>query len=222
MIKFKINLPPYRLSVNFRLVKRRRFSWKRAIKRSLKQIQNIEPHEVRLFIRRLFAHKSVKKVLGTNLALMLVATSFIPAHEVVNAEAGNPIITEGETVLKTERAIQFPVESIKITQGYRLFHPGIDLDGLTGDTIKPVKSGKVKEVSYSRFSYGNSVTIDHGNEVTSLYAHLSEIDVETDQEVTTETVIGKMGATGRAYGDHLHLEVRDHGRPINPLTMLPR
>ena len=62
--------------------------------------------------------------------------------------------------------------------------------------------------------------IDHGNKLSSLYAHLSKIEVEEGQEVTMDTEIGRMGATGRAFGDHLHLEVYDHGKAVNPLTIL--
>lgn len=224
MIKLKLNLPPYRLWVNLRVHKRRGFSWKRIIKASLRRIQELEPREVRLFIRRLFAHKNVKKILGTNLAFALIVSSFMPTQGLIQTEvqADEPVITESQAVLKTERATQYPVESVKVTQGYRIYHPGIDLDGLTGDPIRPVKAGKVKEVSYSRFSYGNSIVVDHGNEMSSLYAHLSEINVDPNQEVTTDTVIGKMGATGRAFGDHLHLEIYDHGRAVNPTSVLPR
>ena len=222
MIKLKLSLPPYRLWLNFRVHKRRGFSWKRAIRVSLKRVRELEPREVRLFIRRIFAHKSVKKILGTNLAFALILTSFMPTRGLTEVEAVQPVIAEAQTVFKTERATQYPVTNIRITQGYQFFHPGIDLDGVTGDIIKPVKGGKVREVSFSKFAYGNAVIIDHGNGVTSLYAHLSEIDVEPDDEVTTDTVVGKMGATGRAFGDHLHLEIRDHGKTVNPVNILPR
>lgn len=222
MVKIRLNLPPYRLTVALRITKRRRFSWKRLVKASLKRARELEPREVKVFFNRAFAHKSIKKILGTNLAFALILTSFVPTHGVVEAEAQGTIIAEAQTVLKTEKAMQYPVEEIRITQGYAFFHPGIDLDGLTGDPIRPVKKGRVKEISRSRFSYGNSVTIEHEHEVFSLYAHLSEIDVEPDQEVTTETVIGKMGATGRSFGDHLHLEIRQNGRALNPTTVLPR
>lgn len=222
MIKLKFNLPPYRLSVNLRMTKRRRFSWRRTIKASFGRVQELEPREVRRFIARLFAHKSVKNILGTNLALMLIATSFLPARGLTNVQAEESVIPEAQTVLTTEIATQYPIETVRITQGYAFYHPGIDLDGITGDLIRPIKKGYIKEISHSKFAYGNSIIVDHGNEVTSLYAHLSEVDVKDGQEVTTDTIIGKMGATGRAFGDHLHLEIRDHGRSVNPTTVLPR
>jgi murein DD-endopeptidase MepM/ murein hydrolase activator NlpD len=83
-------------------------------------------------------------------------------------------------------------------------------------------AGFVEEISYSRLAYGNAVIVNHGNKITSLYAHLSKIEVEKGQEVNIETKLGEMGATGRAWGDHLHLEIRDHGYPINPFSVLPR
>ena len=82
-------------------------------------------------------------------------------------------------------------------------------------------AGIVEAIDQSKYAYGNAILINHGNEITSLYAHLSKIEVGVNQEVTIETEVGKMGATGHASGDHLHLEIRDHGKPINPLSLLP-
>ncbi|MBI3443204.1 M23 family metallopeptidase, partial [Candidatus Woesebacteria bacterium] len=50
----------------------------------------------------------------------------------------------------------------------------------------------------------------------------SKIEVKVGQEVSITTEVGKLGKTGRASGDHLHLEIRDHGIPINPFSVLPR
>ena len=70
--------------------------------------------------------------------------------------------------------------------------------------------------------YGNAILINHGSGFLSLYAHLSKILVKKDDIVTNQTVIGKIGATGRAFGDHLHLEIYENGKTINPLSVLPR
>jgi len=176
----------------------------------------MESFKISRYFRHIFEHKNMRKILGTNLALILVASSFMPNDVFANAEAEENIIVEASVPLTTERSAQFPVEKV------RIFHPGIDLDGLTGDLIRPIKNGVVEEISSSKYAYGNAIVINHGSEITSLYAHLSKIFVQEGQEVTTNTVIGQMGATGRAYGDHLHLEIRDHGRAINPMTILPR
>lgn len=153
---------------------------------------------------------------------MLIASSFLPANTFAGTEVEQPIINEGAVPLRTEKSAQYPVSTVKITQGFKLLHPGIDLDGVTGDAIKPIKNGVVEAISTSKYAYGNAIIIDHGNKISSLYAHLSRIFVVEGQKVTTDTEIGEMGATGQASGDHLHLEVRDHGIPINPYLVLPR
>lgn len=177
----------------------------------------------RKLFRHIFEHKAVKKILGTNIALMLVASSFMPTNTL--GSSNNEQITsihEPETQIHTTVAIQSPVKEIKVTQGYRFFHPGLDLDGNTGDPIKAMKKGVVEVAESSSVGYGKHVIIDHGDNLKTLYAHLSKINVKVGDEVNTDTVIGLMGSTGHSTGDHLHLEVRDHGIPINPMSVLPR
>jgi murein DD-endopeptidase MepM/ murein hydrolase activator NlpD len=74
----------------------------------------------------------------------------------------------------------------------------------------------------ARDGYGNTVFIDHGNNLTSRYAHLSKIEVKVGDKVNMDTEIGKLGITGRTTGPHLHLEIHENGKAINPLTVLPR
>jgi len=176
----------------------------------------------RKFMRHIFEHKSVKALLGGNIAFMLVASSFIPTNTLGNVNISEiTTIPETNTPIHTTIAIQNPVERVYITQGYKFFHPGLDLDGASGDIIKPIKKGKVETVEYSNVGYGKHVMINHGNNLKSLYAHLSKINVKEGDEVDTDTVLGQMGDTGRSTGAHLHLEVRDRGIPINPAKILP-
>lgn len=174
------------------------------------------------FFRSLFEHNSLKKFFGVNMVLMAFGTSLIPSNiqgvEEIYAEESQ--VTQLPLVVKTEVGIQYPVEIVKITQGYKFYHPGIDLDGNKGDKIKPIIAGVVSEVGYSRVGYGNNVIINHGNNTFSLYAHLSKINVKKGDVVTKDTIIGEMGATGRASGDHLHLEIYEAGKKLNPLTIL--
>ncbi|OGC70659.1 hypothetical protein A2415_00315 [candidate division WWE3 bacterium RIFOXYC1_FULL_39_7] len=172
--------------------------------------------------RLIFENKRIHKVLGLNLAAVFLSTSLMQHPFEETASIDENFVTKAPFVLQAKKSIQYPVKMIKITQGYKTFHPGIDLDGVTGDPIYPIMDGKVFAINYSKYAYGNAILIYHGSEITSLYAHLSKINVAPNQEVTTETVIGEMGATGRSFGDHLHLEVRDNGIPINPLTVLPK
>ena len=221
MRKLTINLPNHRLDL--KVTKRRGGTIEKPLIPSLSLIKNIKSgSKVSRFFRHIFEHKKIQKILGTNIALMVLATSFMPNNTALGDETTeSSIVAETRVSVSTERGVQYPIQEIRITQGYKIFHPGIDLDGITGDPIKPIKAGFVEAISRSKYAYGNAIIVNHGNQLTSLYAHLSKILVTEGQEVTINTVIGEMGATGRSFGDHLHLEVRDHGTPISPISILP-
>jgi len=165
--------------------------------------------------------KKISGFIGTNLAVMLIATSFLPTSP-LPVEAEESVISEGLPPLTTKKEVQYPLREIKITQGFFLFHPGIDLDGQTGDEVEPIKNGVIEAVSNSKYAYGNAVLINHGDGLSSLYAHLSRITVFPGEEVTILTKIGEVGSTGHSTGSHLHLEIRKDGVPVNPLSILPR
>jgi len=171
------------------------------------------------FFRLFFEKNNIKKLIGTNFIALVIASSFIPTATKTQAIETNNISTP--TVLTTESGIQFPVKRIMITQYYHFFHPGIDLDGVTGDPIFPISAGYVERVEYSAFGYGKAILVSHSSGIKSFYAHLSKVNVTTGQKVDKETKLGEMGSTGRAFGDHLHLEIHENGKPINPLTILP-
>lgn len=222
MLKLSLNLP-LKKRLHLHLVERRGDSVVPILPRLEDVVRVRKGSRISRFFRHIFEHKNVRKLFGANIALMITATTFFPSPTInPNIQAEENIIESGAVVLPTERAIRYPVEEVKITQDYKLFHSGIDLDGATGDSVYPVMKGKVEAVDFSKYAYGNAVYINHGSGIASLYAHLSKIVVKTDDEVTTNTKIGEMGATGRASGDHLHLEIRKNGVPINPLTILPR
>ena len=98
-------------------------------------------------------------------------------------------------------------------------HSGIDFDGDTGDPVVSAGTGIVAHAGgapagYS--GYGQVVIIDHGNGVSTLYAHLSRIRVSVGQAVAPGDAVGAIGTTGNVTGSHLHFEVRIGGRPVNP------
>lgn len=98
-------------------------------------------------------------------------------------------------------------------------HGGLDFRTPTGTPIRAAGPGRVTIASY-RGGYGNLVEIDHGNDVTTRYAHLNSIAVEKGQFVATGEHIGRAGSTGRSTGPHLHYETRIGDTPVDPQRFL--
>jgi len=98
------------------------------------------------------------------------------------------------------------------------FHHGIDLG--TGDEKPPVEAARKGVITFAATGwnggYGNLIEIDHGDGLQTWYAHLSSIAVNQGDRVDTDTVIGYVGMTGDATGNHLHFEVRVNGEDKNP------
>lgn len=95
-------------------------------------------------------------------------------------------------------------------------HSGIDIAAPYGTTIKAAASGTVTYSGNAGDGYGNYVIISHGNGVTTVYAHCSQLLVSAGQSVKQGEVIAKVGSTGNSTGNHLHLEVRKNGVTLNP------
>lgn len=98
-------------------------------------------------------------------------------------------------------------------------HRGIDLPGAIGTPIYATNDGWVTQSGYSS-GYGLLVRIDHGQSLESLYGHLSGVAVNINSPIFRGTLIGYLGSTGRSTGAHLHFEVRQFGRALDPLTYL--
>lgn len=94
-------------------------------------------------------------------------------------------------------------------------HTGIDLGGAVGTAIYAYKSGTVTFAGWGN-GYGLHIRIDHGNGMTTYYAHCSELFASVGQQVTEGQMIAKIGMTGYTTGPHLHFEVRLNGVPVNP------
>ncbi|HSP47213.1 MAG TPA: peptidoglycan DD-metalloendopeptidase family protein, partial [Clostridiaceae bacterium] len=103
--------------------------------------------------------------------------------------------------------------------GYRKLHTGIDFAASSGTSIRATRGGTVIRASYNS-SYGNNVIIDHGNGVTTLYAHMSKLNTGYGAKVAQGQVIGYVGSTGMSTGPHLHLEFRLNGNLVNPAPYL--
>jgi murein DD-endopeptidase MepM/ murein hydrolase activator NlpD len=103
-------------------------------------------------------------------------------------------------------------------------HPGMDLDGETGDPVFAAGPGLVVAAGPAPAGYGGygtTVIIDHGGATTTLYAHLSRVTVQAGQLVKAGDLVGAIGTTGSVTGSHLHFEVRLANVPVNPRNWLP-
>jgi murein DD-endopeptidase MepM/ murein hydrolase activator NlpD len=104
--------------------------------------------------------------------------------------------------------------------GGRRFHTGIDIGASTGTLIAAAGDGTVVYAGM-KAGYGNTVIIDHGGGIATLYAHQSKIAVDSGVPVTRGQRVGAVGCTGYCTGPHLHFEVRVNGDPVDPMGWLP-
>ena len=96
-------------------------------------------------------------------------------------------------------------------------HLGVDYGAPTGTPVRSVGDGVVEFAGWQN-GYGNVVEVKHGNERSTLYAHLSRIDVRQGQRVEQGQRVGAVGATGWTTGPHLHFEFRVDGQHQDPLA----
>ena len=121
-----------------------------------------------------------------------------------------------------------PLEFSRVTSGFKMrLHPilqtwrahlGVDYAAPTGTPVRSIGDGVV-EFAGVQGGYGNVVTVQHGKSNTTLYAHLSKINVQKGQKVSQSDIVGLVGSTGWSTGPHLHFEFRVNGVHQDPLTM---
>ncbi|GMB01730.1 peptidoglycan DD-metalloendopeptidase family protein [Pelosinus sp. IPA-1] len=104
--------------------------------------------------------------------------------------------------------------------GTSRYHSGIDIGADYGDSVRAADSGVVMYADWMG-GYGKAVIIEHGNGISTLYGHNSELLVSEGQRVRKGEVISRVGSTGYSTGPHLHFEVRQNGSPTNPMDYLP-
>jgi Membrane proteins related to metalloendopeptidases len=156
-------------------------------------IDGVEDHRERIHVEEIIAMVPQERVVGTRLP----------------TAAGSGIGT-GSMVLP------LPAGSFRRSRGFYVGHTGTDLAVPTGTPVYATDNGYVSRAVVSYVGYGVYVIIDHGNGVSTLYAHNSQLYVSTGQYVTRGQVIAASGSTGNSTGPHLHFEVRINNTPVNP------
>lgn len=102
----------------------------------------------------------------------------------------------------------------------RRFHSGIDIAVPIGTPVKAADSGRVLMSGWNG-GYGYFIAVDHGNGISTAYAHNSRLLVQENDLVVKGQTIALSGSTGWSTGPHLHFEVRENGAPADPMKYLP-
>lgn len=131
----------------------------------------------------------------------------------------------GEVVIEIHPVVSWPISGVYTaefgdTTPFQLFHSGIDIAGPIGDPVHPFMEGTVIYAGQIWWGFGKHIILDHGNNITSVYAHLDKTFVIKGQRVTINQVIGNRGTTGWSTGPHLHFQINVYGLPVNPRTFM--
>jgi len=142
-------------------------------------------------------------------------------------DMGSALLARMGISLPTLGNLLFPTDSQNITSAFgsrespggfgSTYHEGIDIGAAYGAAVRATAAGKVIFAGENG-GYGNMVEIDHGNGLTTLYAHLSEIMTSVGAAVSAGQQIGKVGSSGNSTGPHLHYGVYENGVAVDPMT----
>jgi len=146
-----------------------------------------------------------------------LALSALPPVTAV-AEPAGPML---RPMLFEEPVRGFPINSrfgmrrLGGERGARM-HKGVDIAAPQGTTVYSAAEGEILRTGRQPDGYGNFIEMRHPNGMTTMYAHLSRIDVASGDRVLAGERIGLVGSTGYSTGPHLHFEVRRDGEQVNP------
>jgi murein DD-endopeptidase MepM/ murein hydrolase activator NlpD len=171
-------------------------------------------------------------------AVALMAMAFAPAPAAegpipylsVAAPEAPPVTAIAEPAGPITRKISFiePVKGYSINSGFGIRrlngrtrpHEGVDIAAPMGTGVHSAAEGEVLRTGYDARGYGRFIEIRHPNGMTTLYGHLSRVDVATGDRIEGDERIGLVGSTGRSTGPHLHFEVRRGDRQIDPTRVM--
>ncbi len=198
---------------------------------------------VLLVLRFFIRPKDVKIILAVLACLIVLpalgvmAVAQAPIEAVSNALANlNPVThnvdikdANGAVIAQLQVSTVWPLKGKVTTEfgdttPYQKSHTGIDIASKKGDPITPFMSGTVTVADTSgKTGYGKYVSVYHGNNVSSLYAHMDAVNVRVGQTVAPGDIIGYEGATGHVVGNpgnHVHFEIRAYDIPVNPRVFM--
>jgi murein DD-endopeptidase MepM/ murein hydrolase activator NlpD len=139
--------------------------------------------------------------------------------------AGTPSALVASAQVSADGSIRWPVEAGVISSDYGARwgkqHKGIDIAADVGEPVYAVADGDVIYAGDKLRGYGNVIIIQHGQHLSSLYAHNSELKVKQGDHISQGTLIALMGSTGHSTGPHVHFELRQGDMAVNPRTLLP-
>jgi murein DD-endopeptidase MepM/ murein hydrolase activator NlpD len=155
--------------------------------------------------------------------LTLGQTLFVPDGVIEEARPSQPrnfrFVAKAQAGVSGTSSFIWPTSG-NITQYPVGYHMALDIANRSAPAIIASDTGTVIYTGCLTWGYGCHVIVDHGNGYQSLYAHLSAIDASAGQVVGKGQRLGVMGSTGRSTGIHLHFEIRQSGRLLNPLSFL--
>lgn len=173
---------------------------------------------------------------GALLAMALLAMAMAPAAVPPDADLVSPEVvpvvavavpagpvmrtmTFGEPVPGFDINSRFGMRRLGGEPGVRM-HKGVDIAAPRGTTVFAAAEGEVIRIGRDPAGYGNFIEMRHPNGMTTLYAHLSRIDVASGDRIGSRERIGLVGSTGYSTGPHLHFEIRRDGAQVNPARVL--
>lgn len=163
-------------------------------------------------------------ILLTQVGINLISDKLVDQNPITNTiQLKNP--ATGEVINEISPYVVWPAKGVITLEfgqssKYQPLHTGIDIGGYKGDPINPAMDGTVTYAGEIFWGFGKHIIIDHGDNVTTIYAHLDKIYVYEGQNVYTNSTIGAKGSTGWSTGNHLHFQVNVYGIPVNPRVFL--
>ncbi len=187
---------------------------------------------------RSFLFHSGQAAALASVAVLAMAAAPSPEPYVAVEDAGAvepvppPVTAEARPAGPMTRLIAFvtPLKGYAINSAYGLRrlaseararqHKGVDIAAPQGTSVFVACEGEVLRTGYDSGGYGRFIEVQHPNGMSTLYAHLSRVDVARGDRLGSGERIGLVGSTGRSTGPHLHFEVRRNDAQVNPTSVL--